>query len=192
MHLVNGENILRIFKKILFLNKTQTNMENQKALEIIKSAILMEVRGQAFYNNVIEQTKSEDVWNIFNIMANEEKLHADYLLKQYTSIKQSGKPSQMVLPETSAENIVNLILSPEIKNQISGAGYEAAAISASIDMENKAVEIYTDFATKSEEPEIKELFLWLANWEKGHVKILSELDKELREKIWYDNNFWPF
>lgn len=192
MYLLNGEIILRIIKKILFLNKTQTYMENPKALEIIKSAILMEIRGQAFYNNVVEQTKSDDIRNIFNIMADEEKLHADYLSKQYTSIKQSGKPNQQVLPDASAENLVNLILSPEIKNQISGAGYEAAAISASIDMENKAVEIYTDFATKSEEPEIKELFLWLANWEKGHVKILNEIDKELREKIWYDNNFWPF
>ena len=167
-------------------------MENPKALEIIKSAILMEIKGQAFYNNVVEQTKSDDVKNIFNIMANEEKLHADYLSKQYTSIKQSGKPSLQVLPDTSAENIVNLILPPEITSKISGAGYEAAAISAAIDMENKAVEIYTDFAMKSEDLEIKELFLWLANWEKGHVKILNELDKELREKIWYDNNFWPF
>ena len=167
-------------------------MENQKALEIIKSAILMEVRGQAFYKNVVDQTKNEDVKNIFTIMANEEKLHAEYLSKQYSSIKNNGKPDQQILPEASSENLVNLILSPEIKNQISGAGFEAAAISASIDMENKAVEIYSDFAAKAEDAEIKDLFMWLADWEGGHVKILNELDKELREKIWYDNNFWPF
>jgi len=167
-------------------------MENQKALEIIKSAILMEVRGQAFYKNVVDQTKNEDVKNIFTIMANEEKLHTEYLSKQYSSIKNNGKPDQQILPEASSENLVNLILSPEIKNQVSGAGFEAAAISASIDMENKAVEIYSDFAAKAEDAEIKELFSWLADWERGHVKILNELDQELREKIWYDNNFWPF
>jgi len=88
--------------------------------------------------------------------------------------------------------VVNMILSPEIKNQISGAGYEAAAISASIDMENKAVEVYTEFANRSSDVSIKELFMWLADWEKGHVKILNELDNELKEKIWFDNNFWPF
>ena len=167
-------------------------MENQNALEVLKSAILMEVRGQAFYKSVVDQTKNEDIKNIFTIMADEEKLHADFLSRQYTSIKQNGSPAQYILPDTSAENVVNLILSPEIKNQISGAGYEAAAISASIDMENKAVEIYTDFAEKAEDNEIKALFVWLANWEKGHVKLLSEMDKELREKIWYDNSFWPF
>jgi len=167
-------------------------MENQKSLEIIKSAIVMETRGQAFYMHVAEQTKSEDIKNIFTIMAGEEKLHAEFLTKQYASLKQSGKPDKQLLPDASAEKVVKLILSPEIKKHISGAGYEAAAISASIDMENKAVEIYTDFAEKSEDAEIKELFLWLANWEKGHVKLLSEMDKELLEKIWYDNNFWPF
>ncbi|MCK9613475.1 MAG: ferritin family protein [Bacteroidales bacterium] len=167
-------------------------MENEKALEILKSAILMEARGQAFYKNVAEQTKSEDVKNIFNIMASEEKLHAEYLSKQYSSIKNTGKPDHQTLPEVSDENVVNMILSPEIKNQISGAGYEAAAISASIDMENKAVEVYTEFANRSSDVSIKELFMWLADWEKGHVKILNELDNELKEKIWFDNNFWPF
>ncbi|HNW70786.1 MAG TPA: ferritin family protein [Bacteroidales bacterium] len=167
-------------------------MENKKSLEIIKSAIVMEARGQAFYLHVAEQTKSEDIKNIFTIMAGEEKLHAEFLTKQYASLKKSGKPDKQILPGTAEEKVVKLILSPEIKKQISGAGYEAAAISASIDMENKAVEIYTDFAEKAEDPEIKELFLWLANWEKGHVKLLSDMDKELLEKIWYDNNFWPF
>jgi len=167
-------------------------MENETALEIIKSAIVMEARGQAFYLHVAEQTKSEDIKNIFTIMAGEEKLHAEFLTKQYASLKQSGKPDKQILPGAADEKVVKLILSPEIKKHISGAGYEAAAISASIDMENKAVEVYTDFAAKAEDPEIKELFLWLANWEKGHVKILSAMDKELLEKIWYDNNFWPF
>jgi rubrerythrin len=59
-------------------------------------------------------------------------------------------------------------------------------------MENKAVEIYSNFASEAEDPEIKELFKWLANWERGHVKILHDIDMELRDKIWSDNQFWPF
>lgn len=167
-------------------------MENEKALEILKTAILMETRGQAFYKNVAEQTQSDELKNIFNTMVEEEKLHAEFLSKQYLSLKKSGKPDQIALPSESNNNIVNLILSPEIKNKISGAGFEAAAIGASIDMENKAVEIYTGFANQAQDEEIKKLFLWLADWEKGHVKLLHDLDNELRDKIWFDNNFWPF
>jgi rubrerythrin len=167
-------------------------MENENALEILKSAILMEMRGQAFYKNVADQTNSADVKSIFTTMMEEEKLHADFLTKQYQSLKHKGSPDKLVLPKESSNNIVNLILSPEIKNQITGAGFEAAAISASIDMENKAVEIYSNFALEAEAPEIKEMFKWLANWERGHVKILHDIDMELRDKIWSDNQFWPF
>jgi rubrerythrin len=167
-------------------------MENENALEVLKSAILMEMRGQAFYKNVVDQTNSADVKSIFTTMMEEEKLHADFLTKQYHSIKHKGTPDKLVLPKESTNHIVNMILSPEIKNQITGAGYEAAAISASIDMENKAVEIYSKFAAEATTSEIKELFTWLANWEMGHVKILHDIDMELRDKIWFDNQFWPF
>ena len=167
-------------------------MENEKALDVLKNAILMEMRGQTFYKNVVDQTQSADVKNIFTTMMEEEKLHAEFLTKQYLSLKQNGTTDKIALPKESSNNVINLILSPEIKNQISGAGYEAAAISASIDMENKAVEIYSNFAAEATDPEIKNLFNWLANWEKGHVKILNDLDLELRDKIWFDNQFWPF
>jgi rubrerythrin len=42
------------------------------------------------------------------------------------------------------------------------------------------------------DPNEKKLFNWLADWEKGHLKILNDLDNDLKEKIWYDNQFWPF
>ena len=167
-------------------------MENEKALNILKSAILMETRGQSFYKSVVDQTKNDDIKNIFTTMMEEEKLHAEFLSKQFLSIKHKGTPDQLSLPAETNDNIVNLVLSPEIKNQISGAGYEAAAISAAMDMENKAVEIYSNFEKEATDPAIKELFHWLANWEKGHVKLLHDLDMELRDKIWFDNQFWPF
>jgi hypothetical protein len=28
-------------------------------------------------------------------------------------------------------------------------------------------------------------------WEIGHVQMLARLDEEIRERIWYDNRFWP-
>jgi rubrerythrin len=167
-------------------------MNNEKALEILKSAILMEVRGQAFYKNVADQAKDDSVKNVFMLMANEEKMHAEFLSQQYSEYKKNSGFVTQNLPAETEETAVNAILSPEIKSKLSGAGYEAAAISASIDMENKAVEIYTDFANQSDDPNVKALFLWLADWERGHVKILNQIDNELKEQIWFDNNFWPF
>ncbi len=61
-----------------------------------------------------------------------------------------------------------------------------------IDMENKSVEVYASRAAGTADPNEKELFEWLANWERGHHKLLIDLNKQLTEQIWYDNNFWPF
>lgn len=48
-------------------------MENTKALEILKTAILMEKRGKAFYEKMAEQTESPEAKKIFSIMAEEDR-----------------------------------------------------------------------------------------------------------------------
>ena len=80
----------------------------------------------------------------------------------------------------------------ELKEEISAADYEAAAISAAIAMEKNAIRLYSDRASDAADPNEKALYKWLAEWERQHLNFLAEIDKELTEKIWYDNNFWPF
>ena len=58
-------------------------MEESKTLEILKTAILLERRGKAFYSQVAEQTKDPDVKNIFEIMAKEEDDHIRFLTEQF-------------------------------------------------------------------------------------------------------------
>jgi rubrerythrin len=166
-------------------------METKTASDILKTAILMERRGKAFYEKVAEQTQSMEVRNIFNIMAEEENSHIEFLSKQFSNYE---KNKTFVKNDfhTADDQIAKMILNKDIKKQISAAGFEAAAISAAIDMENKAIEVYSSRAKESSDESEKELFNFLANWEKGHLKMLMDLNKELMEEIWYDNNFWPF
>jgi rubrerythrin len=58
-------------------------------------------------------------------------------------------------------------------------------------MEQRAIDIYGSRAESAEDPQEKALYRWLADWERSHLKLLSDLDRELTESIWYDNNFWP-
>lgn len=164
-------------------------MEN-KSTEILKTAILMEKRGKAFYEKVAEQTASPDVKKIFTLMAQEEQIHVEFLSKQFASYSKDKKFAKVQLKFDAG--VADAILSGDIKKQISAASYEAAAISAAIDMETKAIEVYSRQAAEATDPNEKELFAWLADWEKGHHKILHELNEELKESIWYDNQFWPF
>ncbi len=168
-------------------------MNAKGVIDILKQAIIMEHRGKSLYEQVAKQTNNEDVRKIFATMAEEEQTHIDFLqkqLKHYGEARRFDKNDLEKAPGHDA--IANTVLTEDMVNEISGSGFEAAAISAAIDMENKSVEAYAARAAETNDPNEKELFEWLANWEKGHHKLLIDLNRQLTEKIWYDNQFWPF
>lgn len=163
-----------------------------KTLDILKQAILLERRGKAFYTQVAQQTSNPDVKAIFEIMAKEEDLHEKYLSGQYKAYEKEGRFTALDLPKETDDGIASMVLNKEMKGSIEAASFEAAAISAAIDMENKAIKIYADQAEAATDPKEKELYQWLSDWEKTHHKILHQLDEDLKERIWNDNQFWPF
>jgi rubrerythrin len=168
-------------------------MDTKTTTDILKEAILLEHRGRAFYSNVAAQTQSEAVKRIFTMIADEEQEHIRFLSDQY---KHYQKHQAFMDVESQAGNgpdeVAAKVLSEETKSQISAAGFEAAAISAAMDFEAKAVELYASRAESAADQNEKELYRMLAEWERGHHKWLMRIDKELREQVWYDNNFWPF
>ena len=58
-------------------------MADDKTTEILKNAILMEKRGQAFYEKVAQQTSGNAVKRFFEMMADEEKSHIRTLSEQF-------------------------------------------------------------------------------------------------------------
>ncbi len=166
-------------------------MQNEKALEILKTAILLERKGKAFYSHVAAQAKDEAVKEFFQIMAEEEDEHIKVLQEQFKSYTQDKKFAKMKFkPEEDSTD--EAILTQQVKKRIQSASFEAAAISSAIDMEHRAVKVYSERAESAETEEEREFYKWLAEWESGHSKLLHEIDKELRERVWSDNNFWPF
>ncbi|MBN1551376.1 ferritin family protein [bacterium] len=165
-------------------------MEASKSIEIIKGAILLEHKGKSFYESVARTTPSAPVREIFSSMAMEEEKHIDILMKQYLNLKEEGKLKPEILPKNPL-NFADRIITEKVKEEISGAGYEAAAVSAAIALEQQAVAFYSTRAQEVQDPVEKELFSWLAEWEKGHYDLLIAIDNELKEKIWFDQKFWP-
>ena len=166
-------------------------MAEEKVVEVLKKAILLEQQGMSFYSRVAEQTRSEAVRNIFSIMAGEEKKHMEALTSQYKKYKESGSFS---LKESLGEpnDFIEEVLSEKVKSEIDAAGYEAASISAAIGMENAAIELYSARAREAEDPDEKKLYQELATWEKTHVSFLSRIYSDMLEASWYDADFWPF
>ena len=164
----------------------------KSAVDILKEAILLERRGKAFYTTAARQTQSEAARKIFEMMAAEEEEHINFLSKQFAYYEQNKAFKKIDEHGDTDESTVMAILSEEIKKQVSAAGFEAAAISAAMDFETRAVQIYSDRAVAATDPNEKEMYQMLADWEKGHQFWLHKINEDLKEQIWFDNSFWPF
>jgi len=158
----------------------------------MKTAILLERRGKAFYSKAASDTESEAVRKIFTMMAKDEDEHIQFLSMQFAEYEKSGKFAKNNFQSPTDDMEALLILSEQVKKEVSAADFEAAAISAAMDFENRAVEVYQARADEATDPNEKEMYQMLADWERTHYRMLSRLDEDLREQIWYDNNFWPF
>lgn len=165
---------------------------SKSAEDILKTAILLERRGKAFYTTAARQTESEAARKIFTMMAEEEDEHIEFLSKQFAEYEKSGTFASNDLEEPVDDTEVVMILSEQVKKEISAAGFEAAAISAAIDFENRAIEVYQGRADEATDPNEKEMYQMLADWERTHHHLLHKLNEDLKEQIWHDNNFWPF
>ena len=167
-------------------------MSDDQTIEILKNAILLEKRGQAFYSKVAEQASGQTVREFFETMADEEVRHINILSEQFKAYRQNKKFDPSEHDENDTGSIAQRVLTKELMQEMSAADYEAAAITAAMSMEKNAIKLYSDRSAAANDPNEKALYQWLANWEQQHLRFLSEIDKELTEQIWYDNSFWPF
>ena len=168
-------------------------MEAKKsATDILKTAILLERRGKAFYTQVARQTESASARKIFEMMAEEEDAHVAFLSKQFAHYEKNHEFLKNGEHHDVDDTEAVMILSEKVKKEISAAGFEAAAISAAIDFENRAIEVYSNRAAEATDPNEKAMYQMLADWEKGHHHLLHRLNEDLKEQVWNDNNFWPF
>ena len=167
-------------------------MNTDSTVEILKQAILLEKRGQAFYSQVARQASGKAVKQFFEMMADEEVKHVQILSDQFKSYKDNNRFTPEAVDADHSEEVAAKVLTQEMKNEISAADYEAAAISAAMSMEENAIKLYADRAEVAEDSNEKALYAWLAKWEMQHLRFLSEVDKDLKEAVWNDATFWPF
>jgi rubrerythrin len=167
-------------------------MSENKSVDVLKQALLLEKRGHAFYQTAAEQSKDPVVKEFFQMMAEEENAHVETLSTQFRFLMAGKKFVDFKFPQSKVSHAATKVLNKETQTRIASADFEAAAISAAILMEERAIQFYSERAQNTNDPEEKKLYNWLSEWEATHLRFLSEIDKKLTESIWNDNNFWPF
>lgn len=167
-------------------------MKENKALTILKNAILLEKRGKAFYEKVGKAASNKTVKAFFQMMAQEEARHIDMLSEQFKAYQHRGKFDSTCFSGKSGDKIASEVFTPALSQKIDAASFEAAAISAAMSLEDAALRLYRDRALKSKDKTEKAVYQGLAEWEALHLELLSKIDQELKERIWNDAAFWPF
>jgi len=165
-------------------------MSEAKVLDILKGAILLEKKGKVFYEKTAAQTESAAVREVFETMAKEEEHHVEVLTGQFESYLKNGRLAILTY-DANPEPVSSAVLTRQIRQEINASSYEAAAITAAMAMEDKAVAYYSGRAHATDDAEERNLYEWLATWEKTHLQFLTDIDKELQQNVWYDNQFWP-
>jgi rubrerythrin len=164
-------------------------MGEDKTVKILKSAILLEKRGRAFYTTVAQQTDKDAVRRFFGQMADEEKTHIRMLSEQYRVYCEKKSFKSGAYSTEPAGAIASTVMSKELKDQISAAGFESAAIAAAMAMEKNAITLYSQRAEEATDPNEKALYEWLADWEKnpfgvsGHRRARSYGDNLERQQL---------
>ena len=166
-------------------------MSESNTLEILKSALLLEIRGKAFYEKAAASAGKQVVKDFFSKMAQDEVSHVEILSEQYRTYTQTGKFKPQALGDAH-DRVASAVLTDDLKASIAAAGFESAAVSAAMGMEERAIKLYSQRAGEADDPEEKALYKWLAEWETEHLEYLARIDREVTETIWQDNAFWPF
>ncbi len=166
-------------------------MKESQALRILKQAILLERRGWNLYRTVAGQTASDSVRQICRFLAGEEEQHIEFLSRQFAAYQQNGVFTAVDVPYR-VDAFAKTALTESIRSEIDAAGYEAAALSAALELEKNALELYAGRAGEAEDDAEKSLYQMPADWERAHLDLLVKINQELTEDVWYDNQFWPF
>lgn len=167
-------------------------MDEKDATDILKKAILLERRGRAFYQKVANDTHSDAAREFFRQMAEEEKKHIQILTEQFGSLQKTGAFKPAELDTDASADLSPAVMTKQWKEQITAASFEAAAISAAMEMEKNAIKLYSQRAADAADSEERAMYRWLADWETSHLEHLARIDRELTEEIWFDNQFWRF
>jgi len=141
-------------------------MDTEEYRSIISNAIDREIEAYTFYRTVREKVTDENLKNLFNELAGEESQHRKtlegFLLKEPTKLGFNTKRDYKV-----AQTLESPPLSADLK--------PLDGLVIAIRKELDAMQMYTQLASLSVDPEQMELFESLAAMERGHKARLEDI-----------------
>lgn len=162
------------------------NTSKSDLVNILKTAIGVEEKGYAHYTRFAEQTKDENGKKMFHQLAKDEVEHRAILEKQLENLKEGGDWSSIHIPKSEIERVVPKIRDKQMRTKGESGVGEIDALNTALDLERQAAQFFRDRAEEVDEPNAKEMFIRLAEWEDSHLElIMAELDSIKNSGLWF-------
>lgn len=165
--------------------------KKQEMIKAIKDAVMVEIKGQQLYSHAARETTDPQAKAMFAMLAKDEDDHVRILMSQYKSLMEEGRINLDEVHPAEVDHGSHGIINDEFKRAIRRGNFEMAVIGIGCDLENKAIAYYKEQAAKTGDPDLRQLFTWLVEWEDGHLEQLLELEKIYQDAYWSDQGFSP-
>jgi len=165
--------------------------KTERMIQAVKDAIMTEIKGQQLYSHAADTTEDPAAKAMFTALARDEDEHVALLQAQHRSLVDAGRIDLSQVHPAEVDHGAGHVIDDSFRKSIKRGTFEMAVIGIGCDLENKAITYYKEQAAKAEDPDLKQLFTWLAEWEVGHLEHLVELEKMLQDEYWSDQGFSP-
>ncbi|MEW5818498.1 MAG: ferritin family protein [Spirochaetota bacterium] len=166
----------------------------QKAIELLKLAIMAEQDGYHHYMTASAITTDKKAQEVFRALAKDEELHRQTLLDGLDSYSQNKKWNTDKIKGKSKVSTAGKspIFSEEFVKRIKDKHYEMSALSIGILLEQSSIDFYGKMKSTTKDPKLKSLLTVLVNWEKKHLEALVKQQKLFMSAYWEKARFQPF
>jgi rubrerythrin len=154
----------------------------KSVLDGLSIGIQAELAAYVFYKKCLKITKDKRITDILSKLAADEKDHYRILEGQYDNLVRSEMwvtyndiLCKAGLPDIDekTENIHDKLI-----DQINSNSTPLQMLKIALILEERARDLYADFATKVKDPKGKETYEYLAKFEAGHVAKVTKMMEE--------------
>jgi len=150
---------------------------SEDMLKWLRFAVEIEEKGLAFYKECLNESRHQQAIELFDYLIKAETGHRR-VLKDLIDAVSHGDKAQV---EKSVESFLKIDIhipmfdKDKIEKMIGPTARLTEIFNTAMEFEEKGIELYSDLAKKTDDPELEKLFTKLASDEKRHKKDIKDI-----------------
>jgi rubrerythrin len=166
--------------------------ELEAALAALQMGIQTEIDGYTFYQSFAERTDDPDARTMFERLARDEAMHLELLRNNKAMLEESGAWAQYAGVDRESVAGAPIFSRERIQQNVVAYTSDLSALRLAYLIEKDAIEFYTHAADRTADPNGRQMFLDLAEMEKGHLNLLEGEYRFLLGQFQNTMGFAPF